>query len=149
MLQALDAVLQEVVSSQITPGIPVFEPAGCLDLLEAEFQSLYPIFNRRVDFFQVRRDQGESAEDFWRGLSKLGDMADLEAMSREDLMAFRFIDACDDKRLREKVFDLKHKDATAIKDTIAQYDRQQKAKAALRTKAVPLTAVKPPNGKGD
>ena len=58
LLQALDAELQEVVSRQITPGIPVFGPAGCLDLLEAEFQSLYPIFNRRVDFFQVRRDQG-------------------------------------------------------------------------------------------
>ena len=76
-------------------------------------------------------------------------MADLEAMSREDLTAFRFIDACNDKRLREKIFDLKRKDATAIKDTIAQYDRQQKAEAALRTKAVPLAAVKPPNGKGD
>ena len=75
-------------------------------------------------------------------------MADLEAMSREDLTAFRFIDACDDKSLREKIFDLKRKDATAIKDTIAQYDRQQKAEAALCTKAVPLAAVKP-NGKGD
>ena len=48
LLQALDAELQEVVSIQITPGIPVFEPAGCLDLLEAEFHSLYTIFNRRV-----------------------------------------------------------------------------------------------------
>ena len=46
LLQALDAELQEVVSRQITPGIPVFGPTGCLDLLEAEFQSLYPIFNR-------------------------------------------------------------------------------------------------------
>ena len=75
-------------------------------------------------------------------------MADLEAMSREDLMAFCFIDACDDKRLREKIFDLKCKDATAIKDTIAQYDRTRKAEAALRTKAEPLAGVKP-NGKGD
>ena len=46
LLQALDAELQEVVSHQITPGIPVFGPAGCLDLLEAEFHSLFPIFSR-------------------------------------------------------------------------------------------------------
>ena len=69
-------------------------------------------------------------------------MADLESMSKEDLTAFRFIDACDDKRLREKIFELKRKDATAIKDVIAQHDRQQRAKAALRNKAAPVAAVK-------
>ena len=93
LLQGLDAELQEVVSCQITPGIPVFKPAGFLDLLEAEFHSLYLIFNRGVSFFQVRRDQGKSAEDFWRCLLNLADMANLEAMSREDLTAFRLIDA--------------------------------------------------------
>ena len=103
LLQALDADLQDVVARQIMPGMPIFRSTRCLDLLEAKFKSLYPIFNRRVDFFQVRKDQGESAEEFWQRLSKLGDMADLEAMSREDLMAFRFIDACDNKRLREKI----------------------------------------------
>ena len=141
LLQAIDTNLQDIVARQMTSKMPIFGPAGCLEILEAEFKSLYPIFNRRVDFFQVRKDQGESAEEFWRRLSKLGDMADLESMSREDLTAFRFIDACDDKRLREKIFDLKRKDATAIKEVIAQYDRQQKAEAALRAKA-PIAAVK-------
>ena len=121
--------------------MPIFGPARCLDLLKAEFRSLYPIFN--VDFFQVRGiHQGEYAEDFWRRLSKLGDMADLESMSKEDLTAFRFIDACDDKRLREKIFELKCKDAKVIKDVIAQHDRQQRVEAALCTKAAPVAAVK-------
>ena len=40
-------------------------------------------------------------------------------MSKENHTAFRFIDACDDKRLREKIFELKRKDATAVKDIIA------------------------------
>ena len=69
-------------------------------------------------------------------------MADLESMSKEDLTAFRFIDACDDRRLREKIFELKRKDATAVKDVIAQHDRQQQAEAALRTKAALVAAVK-------
>ena len=59
LLQALDSDLQDVVARQITPGMPIFGAAGCLDLLETEFKTLYPIINRRVDFFQVRRDQGE------------------------------------------------------------------------------------------
>ena len=99
-----------------------------------KFKTIYPIFNRRVDFFQVRRDQGEGAEDFWQRLSKLGDVADLGSMTREDLTSFRYIDACDDKCLREKIFCLKRKDATSIKEVIAQYKRQQKAEAALRSK---------------
>ena len=106
-LQALDSSLQEILERQLCPGTSVFGPAGCIDILEAEFKSLYPIFNRRVDFFQVRRDQGESTADFWQRLTKLGDMADLEAVSKEDLTVFRFIDACEDAHLREKIFDLK------------------------------------------
>ena len=75
-------------------------------------------------------------------------MADLISMTREDLTAFRYIDACDDKRLREKIFYLKRKEATSIKEVIAQYDRQQKAEAALRSKTAPVAAVKP-EVKGD
>ena len=141
LLQALDPSLQEILERQICPGTSVFGPAGCIDMLEAEFKSLYPIFNRRVDFFQVRRDQGEAAGDFWQRLAKLGDMADLESVSKEDLTVFRFIDACDDSHLREKIFDLKRKDATAVKEAINQYERQQKAEAALR-KAAPVAAFR-------
>ena len=75
-------------------------------------------------------------------------MADLEAMSKEELTTFRFIGACDDKRLRDKIFDLKRKDATAIRDTVAQYERQQKAEASLHSKAAPVATVKQPAGKG-
>ena len=55
MLQALSAELQEVMEWKITPGMPRFGPAGCLDILKGEFRILYPIFNRRVEYFQVVR----------------------------------------------------------------------------------------------
>ena len=139
LLQALEPSLQEILERQICPGTSIFGPAGCIDMLEAEFKSLYPIFNRRVAFFQVRKDQGEATSDFWQRLTRLGDMADLEAVSKEDLTVFRFIDACDDSHLREKIFDLKRKDATAVKEAIDQYERQQKAEVALR-KAAPIAA---------
>ena len=139
-LQALDSSLQEILERQLCPETSIFGPAGCVDMLEAEFKSLYPVFNRRVDFFRVRRDQGEVAGDFYRRLAKLGDMADLEAVSKEDLTVFRFIDACEDAHLREKIFDLKRKDATAVREAIDLYDRQQKAEDALR-KTAPIAAV--------
>ena len=65
MLQALSAELQEVVGRKITPGMPIFGPAGCLDILEGEFRIICPIFNRSVEYFQVVREQGESSEDFY------------------------------------------------------------------------------------
>ena len=148
LLQALSAELQEIVEQKLTPSMPLFGPAGCLDILEGEFRTLYLIFNRWVDFFQVVREQGENSEDFLHRLTKLADMADLGAMSQEELTPFRFIGACDDKRLRDKIFDLKRKDATAIRDTVAQYELQQKAEAALRSKAAPLATVQQPSGKG-
>ena len=136
MLQALSAELQEVVEWKITPGMPIFGPAGCLDILEGEFLILYPIFNRRVEYFQVVREQGESSEDFYRQLTRLSDMADLEAMSKEELNRFRLLGACDDKILRNKILDLKRKDATAVRDAIAQHDPQQKADEALTSNSV-------------
>ena len=143
LLQALDTELQEVMEKQITPSMQIYGPTGCLQILENEFKTLYPIFNRRVDFFQVKRDQGENTEDFYRRLSKLGDMADLEAITKEELTTFRFIDACNDKRLRDKIFDLKRKDTTAIKETIAQYERTKKAEAALGARNATIATVKP------
>ena len=46
LLKALDTELQEVVEQRLTPGMQLFGPAGCLDILEGEFQTLYLIFNR-------------------------------------------------------------------------------------------------------
>ena len=53
MLQALSAELQEVVEQKLTPSMPIFGSAGCLDVLEGEFRILCPIFNRQVEYFQV------------------------------------------------------------------------------------------------
>ena len=61
-----------------------------MDVLEGEFRMLYPIFDRRVDFFQVKREQGENPEEFFRRLSKLAQMADLGAMTIEELTTFSF-----------------------------------------------------------
>ena len=44
--------------------------------------------------------------------------------------------ACNDKVLQNKIFDLKCKDATEVRDAIAQHDLQQKADEALASKSV-------------
>ena len=88
LLQALNSDLQDIVEQKLTPSMQLFGPAGCMDILEGEFRTLYPIFNRQVDFFQVKQEQGENSEEFFRHLSKLAQMADLGAMTQEELTTF-------------------------------------------------------------
>ena len=145
-LQALDEELREIVERQLQTAMPIYGPAGCQSLIEAEFLSLYPLFNRRVEFFQTTRSQGEDTGEFLRRLSQLGDMADLEAMSKEELTVFRFIAACSDTRLRDKIFDLPRKDITTVKEAVNKYERQKKAEAALGE--APALAVDMPKTEG-
>ena len=141
LLQALSAGLQEIVERKLTPNMPLFSPAGCLDILEGEFRTLYPIFNRRVDFFQVIREPGENADEYLHRLTSLAEIADLGAMTPEELTIFLFIGSCNDKRLREQIFQLKRKDSTAVRDAVAQYELQQKAETALQLREAPIAAI--------
>ena len=141
LLQALSAGLQEIVERKLTPNMPLFGPAGCLDILKVEFRMMYPIFNRRVDFFQVVRESGENADDYLRHLTSLAEMADLGAMTQEELTTFRFIWSCNDKHLREQIFQLRRKDATAVREAVAQYELHQKAETALQLKEAPIAEI--------
>ena len=98
---------------------------------------MYPIFNRRVDFFQVVRESGENADDYLRRLTSLAEMA----MTQEELTTFRFIRSCNDKHLREQIFQLKRKDAMAVSEAVAQYELHQKEETALQLKEVPIAAI--------
>ena len=114
LLQAVNMDLGKVVEHKITPSMKVLGPGGCLEVLEVEFRIIYPIFLRCVDFFLVKQDPREDLAEYLLHLSTMSDMADLEAMSKEDLTAFSFIASCTDKRLHDKLFKLKRKDMTTI-----------------------------------
>ena len=118
----------------------IFGPGGCVELLEQEFKIIYPIFSRRLDFFKHNQELGEESSAFLHRILTMGDMADLENLTMEDLKAFRFIAGCNDKKLREKLFQLKRRDLTTIKEVVSQHEMELKAENAL-TKTAPITAV--------
>ena len=150
-LQAVDADLRKVIEAKITPTMCIFGPGGCVELLEEEFRVLYPIFSRRLDFFQNNQDPGEDAADYLHRVTAAGDLADLESMNKEDLTAFKFIAGCSDKRLREKLFESKRKDLTAIKEIVGQHARQIKDEKSLSSQANRTIAsvTRAPGGKRD
>ena len=64
-----------------------------MDILEAEFRIFYPIFTRRLKFFQATQDPGEDLKDILERLEGMGNMADIATMNQDELTAFRFIKA--------------------------------------------------------
>ena len=143
LLQAIDSDLRKVIEPKLSSAMKVFGTGGCLEVIEEEFKLIYPIFSRRLDFFQVKQDPGEDSADFLNRITSLGDMADLESMNKEDLTVFRFITCCTDKRLQDKLFELKRKDFTAVKEVVLQHSRQVKAEASMAAKQItaPIAAV--------
>lgn len=83
-----------------TPVISIND-ADCLDTLEDEFNELYPLFARRMDFFRASASQGEKFSSFTSRLQQLGDEADLHSMGPDDIYVYRYLTACPDKKLRE------------------------------------------------
>ena len=141
LLRGLEIDLRKVIELKITPAMKLYGAGGCMDVLEEEFQIIYPLFSRRVDFFQLRPDTGEDVADYLHRVVATSDMADLEAMNKEDLAAFQFIASCADSRLRDKLFKLKRKDLTTVKVVVEQHARQLKPETLLAGKQAPIAAV--------
>ena len=143
LLQALDFSLRKTVERKITATMAIYGPGGCMDVLEAEFKRLYPIFSRRLEFFQATQDPGEDPTALLERLEGMGDMADLATMTQDELTAFRFMTACTDKRLRDKLFELKRKDMATIKDVVHQHSQQLKSESSLAGASTkqPIAAV--------
>ena len=141
LLRGLEIDLRKVIELKITTAMKLYGAGGCMDVLEEEFRIIYPLFSRRVDFFQLRPDTGEDVADYLHFVVATSDMADLEAMNKEDLAAFQFIASCADSRLRDKLFKLKRKDLTTVNVVVEQHARQLKAETTLAGKQAPIAAV--------
>ena len=142
LLRGLEVDLRKVIERRLTPSMKLFSPDGCLEMLEEEFRILYPIFSCRVDFFQLRQDPGEDSTEYLHRVNATSDMADLEAMPKEDLGSFQFITSCSDKKLRDKLLDLKWLDMTTIKEVVARHSRQLKADTSIsKTTTAPIAPI--------
>ena len=89
--RCLDQRLKTAMESRINPHTEMFGTGGCIDQLEEEFRLLYPLFTRRVKYFQATPDLGENAVSYLDKLKLLSDEADIENLSKESVTIFRFL----------------------------------------------------------
>ena len=97
----LDSWLVARVSPVITATTKIFDENGCVDILERDFKERYPLFVRRVEFFRSNQKQGQPFSEWFQKIRQMGEEADLQSISIDDLYLMRAIQGTTDTRLRE------------------------------------------------
>jgi hypothetical protein len=123
-MACIDPYLEARIVPMVRPATPVLSDAdvSCMSLVKNEFLLRYPLFARRLDFFQLKFPKGELPSDSAQKLTKFGDEAELDGMSRGDLYVMRYLTAFEEEGLRTLF--LREKDPTKAKldAIITQYE---------------------------
>ncbi len=78
-------------TAAVLPADPVPDGSSLVELLDEVYLEEVPLFNRRLEFFQMRQrtGEGETVEQFVELLEARAREAEVHLMSREDLIMFR------------------------------------------------------------
>ncbi|CAB4045963.1 Hypothetical predicted protein, partial [Paramuricea clavata] len=127
----LDTELRRCINSKINAETDIFGTNGCIAMLEQDFKVRYPIFTRRLDYFQCRMKEGEHFTDFWARLKEMGKLADVNKLSAEEINVFRGICGCADKELLDEFLKLKEKTEETIEETAKIHEGKLSSRAKL------------------
>lgn len=134
----MDPLLYDRIQSRIHPNTPIFtadpDDDSCIKLLKEEFDLEYPIFARRFDFFRASQPKGQAFSDFIAKLDGQAEEADIDAIRIEDIYVFRYICACTDPKLKEKLLKLEQPTRRDIRRLVRNYEvTETNLKATLDT----------------
>ena len=80
-------------------------PGGCIEFLTDIFHEKYPLISRRYDYFSLAHKSGQKFSDFTAKLMKVAREAAFANIPIEQLHVFRYIMACQDAKLKEKILE--------------------------------------------
>ena len=95
---------------------------NCVQIIKKEFSDRYPLFQRRLEYFTMKRKEGELCSDAILRVRAMGDDADLAGITAEDLTIFSSIRIVDDKKLREKLLDIPNPTLRQIDQTVRNFE---------------------------
>ncbi len=108
----------------------VFGDAGIIAELEKMFLRLHPIFLRRKEFFGLSQKQGQSFSEAQAKLQELGEVSQIETLTKDEIYMFRYISMCTDKVLQRRLVKLKTQTLATYRAEVLAYEGEQ---AALKT----------------
>jgi len=123
----LEDQLADRLSALIQPASPVLKhhnnrEKSCMDLLDDTFRAVHPLFARRLDYFRATQERGQLMSDCIRAIGRLGDEAELAAMSVDDMAVVRYMTAVTDNKLLELMLQVKDPTKTKLEDVITTYE---------------------------
>ena len=129
--------LQLRVVPQVADNTPVLEdglPAGidsCVSILREAFLEYYPLFTRRLRFFQCVQPPNTPWTTFSRQLQRLGREADLSNLTVDQTYCMRYLCATSNPDLLDEFFKLEDVSKEAIEECAIKYEAKEKAKLSL------------------
>ena len=101
--RCIDANLQSDLADYILPSTDVMGLNGCVKILENRFNNLYPIFNRRWQYFRAGRKSGEDSDAFLTRLVALYKDSDIDGLTKHENLLFVFLAGNRDDEIRRIV----------------------------------------------
>jgi hypothetical protein len=141
----LDPYLDARLRDKIQETTPIFSQNedSCIGFLEAEFLLKYPVFTRRLDFFQERQQAGQAFTDFASKIRHKGDESELPALTVDEIYVMRFLTGCGDAKLRERF--LRETNPT-LQNLIAIAINYEVGNASLKAMTSPASAAAAKSG---
>ena len=134
VLQCVDLDLETYLRQKIGDTTPIFGPGGCIEMLEEKFRTTYPLFSRRLDWFNFQQAKGLPFTEFYARLRQKGDEAELANLDIDAQYIFRIICGLSDEKLKEKFLKLQNPSLDDIVRAGEAYEVANKAIADLKGK---------------
>ena len=123
----LDPYLESRMNEKINNNTPVFPgeedvETSCVEILQHQFRLRYPTISRQYEFFRSRQQAGQLFSDWATNLRRMGDEANLDEMTTEDIYIMRYITGTADAKLKEKFLKEPKPSLTLFHEIIDQHE---------------------------
>ena len=107
--------------------------------IRAEFYARHPIFNRRIAFFKATQQSGQSMTDFIIQVGNLADEGDIDTLSTNDVLLYRYLEGCINSDLRQKIMELDHPTKAQVEHFVRNYETAKTQDKAIKPQSVAQT----------
>ena len=126
----------EKLQSTDCPSTTIFGTNGCVQILQEEFFIIYPLFKRRMEFFQMTQNANEEFSNYAAKLQKVGDEAYLEKLSVNDLYVYKYICTATNDDLLNKFLAVEKPTLEKLMNVVVHHETAQSTKKSLGSESV-------------
>ena len=98
----IEPVLFQKILNKIDDTTEIYGDDGCIQMLVTDFDQWWPLFNRRMTFFDAEQGPQQNLSSFVDELEELAEEADIEDISLEDVLIFRILGGAHNLKIRNE-----------------------------------------------